>query len=184
MKRIFVTLYLMALASAVSLVAFSAPPQMTDTCADGKIVAIDATNKRYKCIVVPIVLDSINVNLTGQGAAIGSTLLYAVPSNGAGLYKITWVATITRAASVSSALGGTGLGLQTIYTNSDDSTLITTPANLSGAVNIANLVGTPAYGEVIIYAKASTNINYQIGYTSVGATTMQYSLHIRLESLQ
>lgn len=167
---------------ALSIFSYPALPQMSDTCSDGQIVAIDIVNKRYKCIIVPIVLNSVNVDLTTQGAAIASTPFFTTMT--AGVYRVTWTATITRAASVSSVLGGIALGLQVVYTNADDSTLITTPSNLSGAINVANIVGGQAGGQIIVYAKAGTTINYQIGYTSVGGTTMQFSLHIRLEALQ
>lgn len=177
---------LLAFSLAVGTVGLSgrSRPQMSDSCADGKVIAIDVTNNRYKCIVVPIVVDTMNVNLTGQTAAIGSTVLYNVPVSSTGLYRIAWTATVTRAASVSSVLGGTGSGLQVSYTNGDDSTAVTTVAGLTGAINITNILGAPAAGDLLIYAKASSAINYQMGYTSVGSPTMQYSLHIRLETLQ
>lgn len=185
MKILYTSLLLLFLIlGVVGLDAATRLPQMSDSCSDGKIIAIDVTNNRYKCIIVPVVVDTVNVNLTGQTAAIGSTLLYNVPVSATGLYRVTWTATVTRAASVSSVLGGTGLGLQVTYTNGDDSTAVTTMAGLTGAVNLANIVGSPASGVVVIYAKASTTINYQIGYTSVGSPTMQFSLHVRLEALQ
>lgn len=167
----------------ICMISICCQAQMSDSCSDGKILAIDITNTRYKCIIVPIVLDSVNVDLTNQTALIGSTILYTIPVNATGLYEVSWSATITRAASISSALGGT-TGLQVIYTNADDNTVVTTTAGLNGALNILNIIGAPAYGVIIVYAKAGTNINYSFGYTSVGGTTMQYSIHARLKALQ
>lgn len=118
-------------------------------------------------------------DLLTQGAAIGSTLLYAVPASGAGMYRISWSAKVTRVATTSSVLGGTN-GFQIIYTDADDSTVPTTPASVT---NNGNLVTTQISGVVVVNAKASTNINYTMDYTSVGATTMQFSLHVKLEKL-
>jgi hypothetical protein len=35
---------------------------------------------------------------------------------------------------------------------------------------------------IVVYAKASTNIQYSFGYTSSG-TAMQFALHVKLEAL-
>lgn len=128
------------------------------------------------------------IDLTTQAAAITATSLYAVPANGAGVYRACWVATVTRAATTSSTLGGTA-GFQLTYTDNDDSVVKTTAAAgaPSAGVNQAysqtnqgNTTATQASGCVTVFAKASTTINYLFGYTSSGATTMQYNLHIRL----
>lgn len=131
------------------------------------------------------------VDLTTQGAAISATTLYAVPAGGAGIYRISWVATVTRAATTSSTLGGAA-GFQILYTDNDDSVVKTSAAAgaPSAGVNQAysqtnqgNTTASQVSGSIIVNAKASTNIQYQFGYTSSGATTMQYNLHIRLEAL-
>lgn len=130
------------------------------------------------------------VNLTGQSATIAATTFYTTPA-AAGLYVIMWTATITTAATTSSTLGGTN-GFQITYTNADDSTVVTTPRpdapsagtnRAYGQKNQSNTVGTQISGSIVVYAKASTNIQYGIEYTSSGGTAMVYSLHVSLLAL-
>jgi hypothetical protein len=129
------------------------------------------------------------VDLTAQVAAIAATTLYAVPINGQGMYRVSWVAKVTLPATTSSVLGGAN-GFQLVYTDNDDSAVVTTPAwwggsNNGAAPTSAAVNTTQGYisGCFIVNAKASTNIQYSIGYTSVGGTAMQYNLHIKLEAL-
>jgi hypothetical protein len=124
---------------------------------------------------------SASADLTAQGAAIAATTVYAVPANGASVYKVTWVATITRAATTSSVLGGTN-GFQIKYTDNDDSVVKTSVA-ANSITSVANTTGTSISGCLIANCKASTNLQYQFDYTSVGATTMQYNLHVRVEAI-
>ena len=119
------------------------------------------------------------VDLTAQSAAKTATTLYAVPAAGAGMYRISWAAAITTAGT-SSVLGGTG-GFQALYTSPTDSVVKTTVAGNS-TVSAANTTGTSVGGSLVVYAKASTNIQYQFDYTSTG-TAMVYELHIKVESL-
>jgi methionine-rich copper-binding protein CopC len=120
-------------------------------------------------------------DLTAQGAAIGATTIYAVPASGAGMYRVSWVATVTRAATTSCVLGGsTGFTLK--YTDADDS-VVKTENPTTPTISAINATGTSISGVEMAYCKASTNLQYLFGYTSVGATTMQYNLHIRVEKL-
>lgn len=119
--------------------------------------------------------------LTAQTAAITATLLYAVPASGIGLYRVTWGASITRAATTSSTLGGT-TGLQIQYTDSTDSVVKTTNPT-SPPISAGNTTATSVGGSFLIKAKASTNINYLMGYTTLGTTTMQYDLSIAIEPM-
>lgn len=120
------------------------------------------------------------VDLTAQTAAITATTLYAVPAGGAGMYRISWSATITTAASVSSVLGGTN-GFQILYTSPTDSVVKTTVTGNS-ITSAANTTATAVGGVEIVYAKLSTNIQYQYDYTSSG-TAMAYELHLKIEAL-
>lgn len=131
------------------------------------------------------------VDLTAQGAAIGATTIYAVPASGAGRYRITFIATVTRAATTSSTLGGTA-GYQVIYTDNDDSVVKTTAAAGAPAAgtnqaysqtNQGNSTASTITGVILVNAKASTNIQHSIGYTSAGATSMQYNLHVIVERM-
>lgn len=120
-------------------------------------------------------------DLTAQSAAIAATTIYAVPSTGQGRYRISWVATITTAASTSSVLGGAG-GFQSIFTSPTDSVVKTeNPTNITSSAG--NTTATTVSGNEVVYAKASTNIQYKFGYTSVGVTAMVYELHIVVETL-
>ena len=126
------------------------------------------------------------VNLTAQTAAKASTLLYAVPANGQGHYKVCFDGKVTTAATTSSTLGGAN-NLQLIYTDADDSVSVTTPAGATfdstSALLAGNTTQSQESGCLIVNAKASTNINYSFGYTSSGATAMAYSLHVRVAEL-
>jgi phosphatidate phosphatase APP1 len=123
---------------------------------------------------------------TPQTAGISATTLYTTPASPAARYRISFRAKITTAASTSSVLGGTN-GFQIIYTDADDSVTVTTPAGVPYGATTTSLAGnstqTVMDGVIVIKAKASTNIQYSMDYTSVGATPMAYVLDIVLEAL-
>lgn len=159
-------------------------------------VDVNGVVKRYRTIATVsngVPAEYATVDLTAQGAAIGATLLYAVPASGAGMYRISYVATVTRAATTSSTLGGTGLGFQIDWTDNDTNVAKLSPAgaavaagtntSLATPTNQANTTAASISGCIIVNARPSTNINYRIGYTSSGATTMQYNLHIKIEAM-
>lgn len=118
-----------------------------------------------------------NVDVTLQSLATGGTL-YAVPSAGSGMYRISWSAKVTRAGTTSS-LGGTN-GFQITYTDADDSVSATSQPSVTST---GNTTATQISGVVVVNAKASTNISYTFGYSSTGGTSMQYSLHIKIEAM-
>ena len=126
------------------------------------------------------------VDLMTQSTAITPTTLYAVPSGGSGQYRITFNAKVTQAATTSCILGGTN-GFQIVYTDADDSVAVTTPASVPFGSTAASLTTNTTQnqmsGSIIVNAKASTNIQYSMDYTSVGVTAMEFSLHIRIEKL-
>lgn len=123
------------------------------------------------------------IDLTGQTAAKTATLLFAVPADGQGRYKVSWSADITTVGSVSSTLGGTN-GFQVQFTSPTDSVVKTTnPTITTGMTSAANTTATSVGGSLLVFAKASTNINYLFDYTSAAANTMTYELHIVIEFL-
>jgi hypothetical protein len=138
-----------------------------------------ATYKNIATVSNGIPSEIATVDLTAQSAAIAATTLYAVPAAGVGMYRIAWVAKVTTAATSSSTLGGTN-GFQITYTDSTDSVVVTTAASVVSTLNTTQAVIS---GEIIVFAKASTNIQYSIGYTSSGATAMVYNLHVKCEAL-
>jgi len=121
---------------------------------------------------------------TAQSANIGPTLIYAVPSTGQGMYRVSCYVVLTQVATTSSTLPS----CQMQWTDADSSVAesniftITNTGNVLGGVGGTSGVGgnvTPPFG---IFVKASTNINYSTtGYASVGATPMQYAIHVRVE---
>ena len=126
------------------------------------------------------------VDLTAQSASISATTLYAVPSTGAGQYRVCFSAKVTTVATSSSTLGGTN-GFQLLFTDKDDSVVVTTiaafPYNTTTTNLALNTTQAQENGCIFLNAKASTNIQYQMDYTSSGVTPMQYNLHIKLEAL-
>ena len=118
------------------------------------------------------------VDLTGQSAAITATTLYAVPATG--MYRVSWVATITTADATACVLGGT-TGFQLKYTDGDDSVVKTSnPTTVTSSA--INATGTSISGTFNAYCKASTNLQYLFGYTATGGQ-MRYNLHIKAEAL-
>lgn len=127
------------------------------------------------------------VDLTAQTAAVATTTLYAVPSTGAGQYRVSWNAKVTTVGSVSSTLGG----LTITWTDPDGvgqsivgpATHSTTPATLvttdTGNTTTTLLIGVP----LLLNCKASTNIQYAMAYASNAANSMNYNLHIKCEAV-
>jgi hypothetical protein len=124
------------------------------------------------------------VDLTAQAAAIAATTLYAVPAGGAGRYRVSWVASVTTVDGAASVLGGAG-GFQILYTDGDDSVVKTSPRTVTAGVDTdaTNTTATAISGCIIVNAKASTNIQYQMGYTSTTPGQMKYNLHVVMEAL-
>jgi hypothetical protein len=115
-----------------------------------------------------------------EAAAVGVTA-YAIPNTPSdnGFYRVSFSGYITRAATVSSVLGGAN-GFRITYTNAIDSVTRTTPANLFSTSTL-NTTQAIVSGTFIVHAKQNTNITFDFGYTSVGATTMQYRLDVFVE---
>lgn len=121
-----------------------------------------------------------SVDLTAQAANIAATTIFTPTANG--IYKILAYIIVTQAATTSSNLPNIGI----VYTDQDN--------NTSQSINTINLAGgtannltTLAQGVLVISAKSGVAIQYQTGntsaYASVGATPMQYALHIRLQQV-
>ncbi len=140
----------------------------TDPTADNTVTIQDITGTIPMAVGTP-------VNLTAQGAAIAATTLYAVPADG--FYQVCWNASVTQAATTSSTLGP----FQIRYTNVPNNVVKTWPSSNILNVNQANTNTTATgiiAGNTTVYAKSGTNIQYIMGYTSSGATPMQYELNI------
>lgn len=112
-----------------------------------------------------------SVSLTAQAASIGATDMTDGTING-GLYRVSYYARITRAATTSSSLTVT-LG----WTEGSVS------PTFVGAAITGNTTTTVQSGTIMIRVDANAPITYSTTYASVGATTMQYSLTLTLERL-
>ncbi len=127
------------------------------------------------------------IDSTGLTANVTASTLYAVPASGAGLYRISAYLVTTTAASVSSTMPNA----QVVYTDSDSNTSVTLDVSpILGAAGLgqsglltANAVGTVFSGTVVIYAKASTTIQYQTVNYSSTAAGLAYALRMKLEAL-
>jgi hypothetical protein len=119
------------------------------------------------------------VDLTAQGANIGSTPILTPGANG--FYRISCYIVLTRAATTSS----TTPNCNVIYTDADTSVSETVLTGLGGTLNIVgaiDLIASPSGNGGIFFAKSGSAINYSTtNYVSSGATSMQYAIHIRLE---
>jgi hypothetical protein len=109
------------------------------------------------------------VSLTVQGASIATTPI-PLQNFPQGVYRVTWYARITRAATVSSDL--------TIHVGFLDDTVA---CAVDGAVGSGNTTATWHSGTVVITSDLDGPITYSTTYASVGATSMQYKLTIVLE---
>lgn len=160
--------------TALDLKANAASPALTGNwTSSGKI-----TNYNSVATVsngVPSIVAEINA--TAQAANIATSTLYAVPS--AGFYRVSIYITVTQAATTSSTMPSTTI----TYTDGNAGT--NAHSTTTTATNASNSVTTSfAQTTYVLYAKASTNIQYATGsYASSGGTPMQYALRIRVEAL-
>lgn len=122
------------------------------------------------------------LDLTAQIASVLATL-YTTPSTGLGMYRVSWVATLTTVGSVGTVLGGT-TGFQLKYTDGNDSVVKTTLATTqSYMVSAANTTGTSVSGTLVAYCKASTSLQCLFGYTAGSPSAGGFNLHVKVEAL-
>jgi len=118
-----------------------------------------------------------------QQANITSTPIFTVPANMGGMYRAFAYAVTTQAATTSSTLPAIGA----TYTDLDSGVVAGASMTNSVATNTVGVNSTtwPAIGQANIWnVKAGTVISISTtGYASVGATPMQYAIHIKLEYL-
>lgn len=116
-------------------------------------------------------------NQTGLTANVSTTGLFAVPSTGAGLYRVSCYVIVTTAATSSSTLPSCNI----IWVDRDNSN--SQSANVT-TTQTANTVTTYGQGQTIISVAASTSVTWTTaGYASTGATALVYAVHIRIEAL-
>lgn len=128
----------------------------------------------------PVLVGACLSDVTVQAVAFGSTPMCLFPPSGITASSpinasLTFYAKVTQAATTSSVLGP----FTFTYTDCGDGTSqVLTIASAAG-----NLTSTQINGTVIACVKPSTTPTFTMGYTSVGATPMQYEMHIRIEDL-
>lgn len=125
---------------------------------------------------------AIAANQTAQAANIGATTLTTPSANG--FYRFSCYIVLTQAATTSSVMPGCQVG----FTDADSGVAETMGILASG--NNANLAGSLSSELVVsslfnphgFFAKSGVAITYATtGYSSTGATPMQYAIHVRLE---
>jgi hypothetical protein len=130
----------------------------------------------------------VSIDLTAQAATITNATLLAAGSVQTGMYRLNGWTKVTRAATTSSTSGP----MTITFTEGTDSTSLTptiswiTSAGAVATTNATNSVtvtGSNTFDNFTFFAKSGVAITYTFAYTSSGATTMQYDLHLRLEFL-
>lgn len=123
------------------------------------VARLDATPATLKTIA-----------LTSQAASLATT--GTVPAPSSAVYRITYYARITRAATTNSSL--------TVTIGWTDNTVSCTQA---GAALTGNTTATTQSATVIVRGDQASALTYATTYASTGATAMQYSLSVIVEQL-
>lgn len=112
------------------------------------------------------------VALVAQGASIGTT---AVPTavRSAGLYRVSYYARITRAATTSSSL--------TVTISWTDGGVNCFQA---GAAIVGNTTATAQSGSLLVRTTDPATIGYATAYASVGGTSMLYAFDVLVEAVK
>ena len=129
------------------------------------------------------VASTLNTSIkTAQSAALSASALVAsTPS--AGMWRISFVASITTAATAAGVLGGT-TGFTVTYTNGNgDSVSKTTALSTPLGIGASNSTGDSASGDLYCYASSGSAITFSYGYTAGTGTPMQYDIAVYAEFL-
>lgn len=110
------------------------------------------------------------ISLTAQSASLSDVAALAVTATG--LYRVSYYSRVTRPASVSSSL--------TVIVGWTDGGVVQPWVGITDTLNVTTANDT---GVILIRADKGTNITYSTAYVSVGGTTMQYSLDVRVEAV-
>jgi len=152
------------------------------TAAPASIVLTDANGNTLN--VGPGVV--AKVDATAQAANIANTTLYTVPTNSAGMYRLSGYVVITQAATTSSVLP------RILFQFTDLDTGVLVNQGVLTVTNSNNTVGTnsstggtsSSISPNTFLVPVGGVIKYQLdSYASSGATPMQFAVHIKLEYL-
>ena len=109
--------------------------------------------------------------LKTQGAAVATTS-FATETLSPGLYRVSYYARITRAATTSSSL--------TVTIGHTDGAVSITQV---GAAITGNTTATVQSGTALMRVDTATAVTYGTAYSSTGSTSMQYRLDLAFEFL-
>lgn len=112
------------------------------------------------------------VSLTTQAASLAATN-FAGATLLAGLYRATYYARITRAATTSSSL--------TVSLRWTEGGVVQTAV---GTAIVGNTTATGQSDSILINIDAGSQVQYLTTYASVGATAMQYAINFALEKVR
>lgn len=125
--------------------------------------------------VARVLFDTIYLDIGPQAANVISTA--ATTPQQAGLYRVSCMLVITQAATTSSTLPDCRVQWNEATTTVAQNTQLTT----TSATNVLGQI-SPTQTPTFVYTNGGTNINWSTtGYASVGATPMQYGVHLRIE---
>ena len=129
----------------------------------------------------PVISMVASISLMAQQANVGLTRLYAVPTGGSGLYRLSCYTVLTQAATSSSTLPR----CQISYTDGDSSISKMLPITQASDSNTVGAIGeATGFSTFVISPKEGTNIQFQTDtYASSGATSMQYAVRVKAEYL-
>lgn len=111
-------------------------------------------------------------SLTAQVAAISATAVRTSKLH-TGLYRVSYYARITTAATTSSSL--------TLTLGWTDRAVVVSHA---GAAMTGNTTATTQSGTLFLQVDSASAITYTVAYVSSGATGMQYALDIMVEEIR
>jgi len=152
----------------------NAPIPLRDPVVDANRMLSQAWMKYL--VRLPATLYAIPSRLNGETEIAQAASIAATDISGAGLlaglYRVSYYARVTQAATTSSSLvvtlGWTDGGVAQSY---------------SGADMTGNTTATNQAGSVLIRVDAGQPVTYATTYGSVGGTVMQYAISVTLEKV-
>jgi len=153
----------------------NAPPPLADVLVDKQGRLTPSWSRWFSLFpeTLGAIPSRINmISLTNQEASIGATD-FAGGTLLDGLYRASYHARITRAATTSSSL--------TVTFSWTDSGVA---KSYAGAAITGNTTATNQSGSVLSRIDKAAAVNYATTYASIGATTMQYGLDLVLERVK
>jgi hypothetical protein len=118
------------------------------------------------------------VNLTGQTANIGVSILFTPPSGAQGMYRANCYVVATSGVSSTAAIPSCQVQWQDFDTNTGQTRTLT-------SATTASSVGTNTNGVGVFYSvgNGTNTINYTTSGYAAGTSSLNYALHIKLDYL-